>query len=249
MNVSSEPAKTPGSASGQRDPPEGGRPVRVQVLGGLDEPVVDLLERHVERQDHERQEVVGDPGDLGDGRAQEAERARQDPQRVLQRPEDRALVTQQDLPADRADQEAGEERRDDEEQDQVLVAAAPERDRVGDREPDEQAQDRRDPAVEDRVEELLPEGLEPLAIGVERPGDREPFLDGARRDRVREHLDRRDDEEEDQEQQARRQQDVGQRPCPRGRASRGRSAPSCWWRRSSGQRASLMCRTGSRRGR
>src|SRR5207244_13519463 len=73
---------------------------------------------------------------------------------VLEEPEDGALVTQEDLPADRADQEAREERRDDEEQEQVLVAAAAERHGVGDGKPDEEVEHRSRPAVQQRVAEL-----------------------------------------------------------------------------------------------
>ena len=120
MNVSSEPAKMPGSGKRERDPDEGladqqrpddraddepGDPERqrpvvhddaddrrrgcrrrrpddraarsprtgVQVLGRLEQPAVDLLERHVQRQRHERQEVVGDAGDDGGRRREQLE--------------------------------------------------------------------------------------------------------------------------------------------------------------------------------
>ncbi len=104
----------------------------IQVLRRLDEADVDLLERHVDRQGHERQEVVRDPRHDRDRRRQHPELGRQDAQ-ILQRPEQDAVIAEDDLPALRPEQEAREERRDDEEQEDVLVAAAAERDRVGER--------------------------------------------------------------------------------------------------------------------
>ena len=88
-------------------------------------------------------------------------------------------------------QEAREERCDDQEQDEVLVPASAERDRVGDGKPDEQRQDGRDPAVQDGVDELLAEFGQRRDIGVPREIDRIASFDGTGRDRIREHLDRR----------------------------------------------------------
>ena len=85
MNVSSVPAKTPGQRERQRHPQERLRLARVEVLGGLDQPVVDLLERDVQRQRHEGQEVVGDARDDGGRRREQAAVLAQDVQ-VAERP-------------------------------------------------------------------------------------------------------------------------------------------------------------------
>ena len=168
MNVSSEPAKTPGSESGKvtrmkaslmrnvptqrrrsapttagttraramtdpsaststpRRAPTIVRPVATARRTGPRPPrssrQVDLLERDVERQRHERQEVVGDPGDDRERRREHPEASSGRRPSVLERPEDDAVSAEDDLPRDRAEQEAREERRDDEEQQQVLVA-------------------------------------------------------------------------------------------------------------------------------
>ena len=150
MNVRIVPAKTPGRESGNVTRRNAPQPLAYRSFGRLDELRVDLLERDVERQHHERQEVVGDAGDDGDRRVEQPELGRHEVQ-LLERPEDGSRVVEQDLPADRPDQEAREERRDDQEQQEALVAAAAEGDRVGDREADQERQQRRDPAVDQRV--------------------------------------------------------------------------------------------------
>ena len=69
-----EHATDDGSGDRALRPPRPG----VQVLRRLQESPVDLLERHVQRQRHERQEVVGDTGDDGGRRREESELLRQD---------------------------------------------------------------------------------------------------------------------------------------------------------------------------
>ena len=54
------------------DAEEGAGGARVEVLRRLEQPRVDLLERDVERQGHEGEEVVGDPRDHGERRVEEA---------------------------------------------------------------------------------------------------------------------------------------------------------------------------------
>ena len=49
----------PGIVSGSDDVEERAPAGGVQVAGGLDEVVVEPVDRHVERQDRERQEAVG----------------------------------------------------------------------------------------------------------------------------------------------------------------------------------------------
>ena len=68
MKVRSVPATIPGAESGSVTRRNVCVGARVQVLRRLEQPRVDLLERHVERQRHEGEEVVGDPRDHGEGR-------------------------------------------------------------------------------------------------------------------------------------------------------------------------------------
>ena len=82
----------------------------------------------------------------------------------LSGPEEDPVVAEDDLPAQRPQQEAREERRDDEEQQQVLVAATAERDRVGERVGDQEGQDRRRAAVQDRAQELRPKRVERVGV-------------------------------------------------------------------------------------
>ena len=79
MKTSSDPANTPGIDSGSVTRRKALRPAGVQVSGGLDQVRVDLLERDVQRQDHERQEVVGQPADDGERRGQNVAAGRQQP--------------------------------------------------------------------------------------------------------------------------------------------------------------------------
>ena len=69
-----EQAAHDGAGDGALRPPRTG----VQVLGRLEQALVDLLERHVQRQRHERQEVVGDAGHHGRRCRQETELLGQD---------------------------------------------------------------------------------------------------------------------------------------------------------------------------
>ena len=130
MNVSSVPGDDAGQRERQRDPQERLRPARVEILRRLDQPHVDLLERHVERQRHEGQEVVGDPRDDGDRGGEQPAVLAEDADR-LEHVDDDALVGEDRLPGERPDQVGDEEGRDDEEEEQVLPAPAAERDPVG----------------------------------------------------------------------------------------------------------------------
>ena len=127
---------------------------------------------------------------------------------VLERAEEDPVVGQDDLPGDRAEQEAREERRDDQEQQQVLVAAAAERDRVGEREAEGEGEDRGQPAVHDRAGDPRPVLGDRLRVDAPVPGLREPVLDVPGPQRHEEHLEGRVDEEDGQPQQAGQEQRV-----------------------------------------
>ncbi len=111
---------------------------------------------------------------------------------LLERAEDDPGVAEDDLPADRAQQEAGEERRDDEEQQQVLEPAAAERDRVGQRVRDQEREHGRRRAVQDRARELRPEAGQRLGVVRDvRQGELVAGLQRPRPERGQEHLERR----------------------------------------------------------
>ena len=72
----------------------------------------------------------------------------------LERVHDEAVVGEDRLPGERPDQVGDEEGRDDDQQQQVLPAAAAERDPVRDRVADHEREQRRDPRVLERADEL-----------------------------------------------------------------------------------------------
>ncbi len=149
----------PGHRQRQGDLAERREPVGVQVLARLDQPQVDLLQAGVERQHHERQEVVGQAGDHRHRRGQQPTVGTEDVQR-LQGAHDEAVVGQDRLPGQGAHQEAGEERRDDQHQHEVLPAAGLERDRVGQRVGQQQRERGRHAGVQQRPEERRLERLQ-----------------------------------------------------------------------------------------
>ena len=74
--------------------------------------MVDLLERDVERQRHEGEEVVGDAREDGE-RRREQPAVRAEDVEVAQQADDRSLVRQDVQPGERAHEVRDEERRDD----------------------------------------------------------------------------------------------------------------------------------------
>ena len=86
----------------QGDAQEDVAPAAVEVVARLQQAVVDPLQRGVERQDHERQEVVGDACHHRERRVEQAAVLAQDPDR-LQRVDHEPGVGQDRLPRERAD--------------------------------------------------------------------------------------------------------------------------------------------------
>ena len=154
----------------QRHPHERPSRARVEVLGRLDQPPVDLLERDVDRQDRERQVVVGDPGDDGRRGGEQPAVVGQQPDRP-QHADDRPVVGEDRLPRDRPDQVGDEERRDDEDEEDVLPLPRPEGDPVRERVAERERQHGRDPRVPERPHELLAVVRERLAVVGELPGE------------------------------------------------------------------------------
>ena len=126
---------------------------RVEVLRRLHQSPVDLLEAHVDRQDHERQEVVREPAEHGH-RGVEQPAARLHQVQMLQQPDGRAAVVEDRLPGERADEERREEGQDDQAEQQVLEPAAPEGDDVGERVAERERHQRRGDGVVQRAQEM-----------------------------------------------------------------------------------------------
>jgi hypothetical protein len=144
----------------------------VQVLRGLDQAPVDLLQRDVQRQRHEGQEVVGDPRHHGRRGGEQAPVVAEHVQ-VAQRLHDETLVGQDVLPGQRADQIRDEERRDDRQQQQVLPASAAECDPVRQRVADHEREHGRDPGVDERADQVLVVGLDRVPVVRELPRELE----------------------------------------------------------------------------
>ena len=122
---------------GQRHPEEHIAAAAIEVVPRLEHALVDPLQARVERQDHERQVVVGDARHHGERRVEQAAVLGQEPDR-LEDAHHEARVRQDRLPGQRADQVRDEERHDHREQHRVPVAAAAERDDVRERVADQE---------------------------------------------------------------------------------------------------------------
>ncbi len=201
----------PGCRERQRHPEECGPRGRVQVLRRLDQAPVQPLEAGVDRQHHEREEVVGEPGDHRPVGVQEASVVAQQAE-AAKRLDRRALIGEDRLPGERPDQVGGEEGRDHREQQQPLPAPDPEGDRVGKRVGDRQREDGGDGAVGERAPELLSVGRDRVGEVAERPVEDEAVLDRAALERDDAHEEHGHDEEDDEPERARRRQHDGGQP-------------------------------------
>ena len=213
MNVSSVPGEHPGERQRERHLAERGGAAGVEVGRGLDEPPVDLLERHVQRQRHEGQEVVGDARDDRRPRGQQAAVVGDEPD-VLRAVQDPPVVGEDRLPGDGPDDVAREERQDDEQQQDVLPAPGLEGDEVRQRERDDQAQHGRRRRVAERALQLARVVRDRVRVDgpVERLAEPRVRVAGLQRDP--QLVDDRDGEEHDEPQHAGRQQDVRQQGAP-----------------------------------
>lgn len=181
---------------------------------------VDALQGGVERQDHEGQEVVRQTADhrerggqhaVAGGPAEPAGHV-EDVQRV-QGADHRAAVGEDRLPGQGADQEAGEERRDHQDHDQIAPAARAEGDEVRERVAEQQAQHGRGGGVGDRAQELRPVLGQRVPVGGEVPGDLVALLQRARLHGGGGLVDHRRREEDDQPEDAGQQQPVRRPPA------------------------------------
>src|SRR5205085_3440597 len=109
---------------------------------------------------------------------------------------------------ERADQVRDEERRDDEEQEQVPPAPTAERDPVRERIAEQQREHRRDPCVLERARELRAVPADRGAVVPPRPRERVADVEVARLERLVDEKPERDREEEGEVDQPRRKQEV-----------------------------------------
>src|SRR4030095_14757849 len=129
-----------------------------------------------------------------------------------ERPQQDPLIVEDELPGGGPDDERHEERQQDQEQVGRLAGAAVERDPVGHRVGQDQAERGHDQGEDDRADELG--GVELPGPGVVRPlpGEPEAGLDVAALQRQREHHQQRQREEDGQPQSARQPDQVGGEP-------------------------------------
>ena len=207
------PGDDPRRRQRQRHAPERAPGRRVQVPGCLDQAVVEALQVGVDRQDHERKEVVGEPGDHRGGGVEHAAVLGHDPDRA-QELDHRTLVEQDRLPREGADQVGGEERRDHRQQQHPAPPAGAERDRVRERVGDQQRQGRGHAPVQERAQVLLLVVRDRVGEVRELPREPKPALQRAGLERDHAHEEHGHDEEQTQPQQAGAQQQVGGGAAP-----------------------------------
>ena len=214
MNVSSVPATTPGKRERQGDPQERLPLACIEILRRLDQPPVDLLERDVQRQGHEGQEVVGDARDHGRRRREQASTAPEHAEQVnrAQGADDETVVGEDRLPGERPDQIRDKERRDDEEEQQVLPAPAAKRDPVRNRIADQERKHRCDARVFERADEVpfvVPDCVPVVPPG---PAERVAEVERARFERLVSEKPEWDEEENGEPEHAGREQEVRRQP-------------------------------------
>src|SRR5829696_1622846 len=209
-------------------PQEHVAPATVEVVARLLQARVDPLQRGVERQDHERQEVVGDAQHHRVGGVEQAPVVAEDAD-GLERAHHEPVVAQDRLPGQRADQVGDEERDDHRQQHRVAPAPATERDHVGERVPDDEAEQRGQPGVLERAQELLVERRDRVGVVRELPVEQETGVGCARLERLEQHVAERQGEEQRQPSQPRQQEQVGQpgslEARAQGKGPRRRSRP------------------------
>ena len=102
----------------KRDPEERLQPARAEVARRLEQPPVEALERDEDRQCNEWEPDVAEHEQDGEPRVDERERL--EARSTREDAVDRALVAEEHLPGEYAQEVAREERRDEEEQEDVL---------------------------------------------------------------------------------------------------------------------------------
>ena len=228
MKTNRNAATTPGQRQRQRDAPKRLQAARAEVARRLEQAAVEALERDEDRQRDEREPDVAEHEHH---REPAVEQLRD---RVVGRPEpgpeeervDDALVAEDHLPGEHAQQVARQERRDQEQQQDVLPLRPGEREvvreRIGEHDDDRRDDQRHlhrlpeEPEVDRAVEEVVP-GREREAVRAREERVDVEAVRGDDRDR--------DDEEDDepgerQAEQARRRQVEPQPPAAPGSLGR-----------------------------
>ena len=135
MKTNRNAATTPGRRERQRHPPERLQAARAEVARRFEQAPVETLERDEDRQRHERQPDVAEHEHDREPAVEELRErmvggaeARPEEEAV-----DHALVAEDHLPGEHAQQVARQERRDEEEQEDVLPLRSREREVVRER--------------------------------------------------------------------------------------------------------------------
>ena len=192
MKVSSVPATTPGIDSGSVTRRKTSRRRAVEVVARLEQAVVDPLERGVERQDHERQEVVGDAGDHGTVVSSRRPSSDTMPT-VFRRVTTKPGVGQDRLPRERPDQVGHEERRDHGQEQRVAPPPATEGDDVGERIADQEGGHRGHPAYSNERRNCSVVVGDRVGVVRELPVEDVAGLERARLERLERHVAERDE--------------------------------------------------------
>src|SRR5207248_1941345 len=132
---------------------------------------------------------------------------------VAQRSDDEAVVGEDRLPRERADQVRDEEGRDDQQEEKVLPPAAAEGDPVGDRIADQERDRRREPGVLERAEELRLVVANRVPVVPPGPGERVAELDRPGLERLVSEKPERDEKENSQPEHTGRKEQVRRKPA------------------------------------
>ncbi len=160
-----DPAQRPGLRHRQHDAPEGLRGRGAEVARGLDHPLVDPVQRRVQRQDQVRHVAVDEPENHRDRLPAEPVVAVEQPDRGEERVDREgvedlrrvAAGVEQVRPGEHPHQVGDPERRhQQDQQDDLRVPVRVARDVVGDRVADRQREHDRQPDVEQRAQEHVP---------------------------------------------------------------------------------------------
>ncbi len=210
--------------------------IGTEILAGFAHVMVDAIERHEQRQDHEAEVVVDDRDLHGRPGVEHVDRPAEDAD-VLQPLRELAVGRERDAPRQRADQEAGEAGHDDQRQhDPLPLLGDLEDQEVGHREAEDEAQRRgQDRDLQRRLEHLEERRVERVAVVLQRRvGHADRHARAGRRvldaERVPHDQQDRQDEEEDVPDDRRNRESERRRPqsAPTRRIGRRRDDRNRW---------------------
>jgi hypothetical protein len=189
---------------------ESGKVTRAQDLSGFQQGEIELLQRRVDREDHEGQETVDQPHHHRERGVEHGNRIHSD---LRQPAVDQPGVSEQEDHGEGPDQEAGPERKHDEEEEEVLPASGPGNhvgDRIAQHQADHGAGHR---PYEGALEDVQVQRVEEPPIVLQREAGVHPAVDPTRHHAVHQHDEDGNQEEHQQPERPRPQQQPG--PCLR----------------------------------